>query len=144
MAEPTEKVLEMRQRIAGYMLNQVAVFVLRSRMGILDAEPSDDQQKILDGVRVEWPEMTTSDTTKYASAMSACVAAAVAAINANLFTRETALRVVATMAAQLGVEIDVEEELTNAEKAAKDKSAEDSFVPGKMDDEKVEEEGVDA
>lgn len=127
MAEPTEKVLEMRQRFVGYMLLQVACFVLRANWNALDREPTDAQQEILDGLSVEWPEMTTKDTTKYASALTQSVTAGVAAVAAKLITRNTAIRLVQSIAAQLGVEFDADAEFDAVEEELGDQTDTDTF-----------------
>lgn len=134
MAEPTEKMIEMRKRYVGYMLIQVGTYVLRAKWNALDRELSDAEHKILNTLAVDWPEMTTKDTTKYAAALQQCCAAAVALINSRLITRATAARLIAAIAAQLGVVFDVEAELEAVEEEAKAIAAEDSFVPGKADD----------
>lgn len=127
MAEPTEKMYEMRQAYLGYMLAEVATFVLRAAWQKLgDTEELDEKyQAILDDVEVEWPEMTAKDTTKYASALSSVVAAAAQAIREKLITRKTALSLIAAMAAQLGVEFDAETELEAAEKELADRGGDE-------------------
>lgn len=127
MSEPTEKVLEMRQRFVGYMLLEVARFVLRANWGALEREPSEAEQQLLDGLSIEWPEMTTKDTTKYASALQQCVTAAVAAVNAKLITRSTAIRLVQAMSAQLGVEFDADAEFNAVDAELGDAADEDTF-----------------
>lgn len=116
MTEPTEKTLDMRQRYIGYMLEQIATYVLRSNWHALDRDLKDSEQQILDTLKVEWPELTAKDTTKYATALMQLTAAVATAIGEGLLTHETALRVIAAMAERLGVEIDVEEELAKAKK----------------------------
>lgn len=114
MAEPTEKMLEMRQRQVGFILEDIGRYVVRSQWDALDRELSESEAAVLDTLRVEWPEMTAKDTTKYASALAQIVVAVASLLDDGLITRETALRLVATMAARLGVDIDVESELDRA------------------------------
>lgn len=114
MTEPTEKMLDMRQKYVGYMLKQIATYVLRARWHALDRELKEAEQVILDTLKVEWPELTAKDTTKYAAALQQLVAAVAIAIAEGLLSQETALRIIAAMAERLGVEIDVEEELKTA------------------------------
>lgn len=128
MAEPTEKVLEMRQRFVGYMLLEVARFVLRAHWQALDRAPNDAEQEVLDGLSVEWPEMTTKDTTKYASALQQCVTAAVAAVAGKMITRATAIRLVQSMAAQLGVEFDANAEFDAIETEVAAQGENDSYT----------------
>lgn len=142
MAEPTEKVYEMRQAYLGYMLLEVATFVLRAAWGRLGdtGELDEKYQVILDDVEVEWPEMTAKDTTKYASALSSVVAAAAQAIREKLLTRKTALSMISAMAAQLGVEFDAETELEAAEKELADSGGDERDLldaggkPDRIDD----------
>jgi hypothetical protein len=119
MAEPTEKMFEVRQTLIGHFIVEIGRFVLRAEWGLLDvdAEPSKAQADLLAKLRVEWPEMTTKDTTRYAAALQQVVLAVQAAIEDGLLTDETALRLIAALAEQLGVEIDVEKELADARKA---------------------------
>lgn len=116
MTEPTEKMLEMRQRTIGHMLADIGRYVVRSEWGRLDDELDDAQAETLATLEVEWPEMTAHDTTKYAAALQQATAAVAMGIAEQLLTRETALRVVASIAGRLGVEIDPAEELDKAEK----------------------------
>lgn len=121
MSEPTEKTFEMRQRLVGHMLIELGKFVLRAKWRLLDGELDDDQQTTLDQLAVAWPEMSTKDTTRYAAALQQVVAAAVLAIEQGLLPRRAAVAVIATVAAQLGVEIDPEKALEEAseERAAR-------------------------
>jgi len=120
MTEPTEKMLEMRQRTIGHMLADIGRYVVRSEWDALGDELSPEQAKILATLQVEWPEMTAKDTTKYAAALAQATAAVAMALGEQLVSRETALRVIASIAGRLGVEIDVEEELKKAEKELAD------------------------
>src|SRR5262249_45928421 len=106
--------LDMRQRLVGYMLEQLGEFVLRSKLNALDRELTDPERKKLDTFKVEWPELTVKDTTKYAAALQQVTSAVVAAIADQLLTRETGVRLIAAMAERLGVEIDAKAELEAA------------------------------
>lgn len=114
MTEPTEKMLDMRQQVVGHMLHAIATYVLRSHWQLLDREPNRQQEQALATLRVEWPELTAKDTTKYAAALGQVTAAAAQCIAEGILSRETALRMVAAMAARLGVEFDVQAELARA------------------------------
>jgi hypothetical protein len=114
MTEPTEKMLEMRRTLLGYMLEQVGQYVVRSHWGALDRELNASEADVLGSLVVEWPEMTAKDTTKYAAALQQTVAAIVQLIADSLLTRETALRVIAALVENFGVSIDVEAELSAA------------------------------
>ncbi|WP_430391080.1 hypothetical protein [Dyella sp. 20L07] len=125
MSEPTEKMLAMRQTFLGYMLVQVGQYVARSGWDLLEDELPTDKAKILATLRVEWPEMTSKDTTKYAAALQQATVAVVALLDAGLVTDETALRVVAAMAERLGVEINVTAEIEEARKTLADRGGKD-------------------
>lgn len=114
MAEPTEKVLEMRQTLLGYMLCEVGSYVIRSAWGALDRELRDEEVAILDSLLCVWPQMTNKDTTKYAAALQQVTAACAQALAEGLISRLTALRLIAACAERLGVEIEPETELESA------------------------------
>lgn len=116
MAEPTEKMLLMRQRVIGYMLTDIGRYVVRSHWDALDRELTAEEAATLGTLVAAWPEMTSKDITKYAAALQQIVAAAAGLLADGLVTRETALRLVTAMAERLGVEIDASEELTKATK----------------------------
>ncbi|MBR0346986.1 MAG: hypothetical protein IJI03_17190 [Rudaea sp.] len=115
MTEPTEKVLLMRRTMVGYMLEEIGKYALRAKWHALDRELSENEQAILDTLKIDWPELTAKDTTKYAAAIQQLTAAAAQAIAEGLLSRETALRILAAMTQRLGVEIDVEDELEKAQ-----------------------------
>ncbi|MEW5833647.1 MAG: hypothetical protein AB1832_01165 [Pseudomonadota bacterium] len=115
MSEPTEKMLAMRQRVVGYILEDIAKYVLRSAWQALDRDLTPDEQKILANLSAQWPELTAKDTSKFAAAIGQLAVAVAALLDEGLITTETALRIVATMADRLGVEIDVDKELIDAQ-----------------------------
>jgi hypothetical protein len=129
MAEPTERVLESRQTYLGFVLAETMRYVLRAAWGVLERDPTQQQETILDSVRVEWPSLTAKDTTKYASAFQQLVAAGAQAIAEGLFTRETVVALLASLAAQLGVEVDVSEEMQKAQQQRSD----DGGDPGRFE-----------
>jgi hypothetical protein len=123
MAEPTEKMLKMRQQAVKWMLTEIAQYVVRSEWKRLEEELNDKEVDILDAIVIEFPELTAKDTTKYATSFMQVVSGCVQAIADGLLSRETALRVIAAVAARLGVEIDPEEELEKALSEKLDDSA---------------------
>ena len=127
MTEPTEKMLEMRQTIVGHMLVTIGEYVVRSHWRVLDREPTSKQQGILLTLKVQWPELTAKDTTKFAAALQQIVAAIAIAVADGLMQRETAVRLIATMATRLGVEIDIEAELDAAAGEAVERGGQDLF-----------------
>lgn len=125
MSEPTEKMLRMRQRVVGYMLTDIGRYVLRSAWDALDREVTKEEAVILGTLNCPWPEMTSKDITKYATALMQVVNAIAGLIAEGLVTRETALRLVSSMAERLGVEIDVDTELDKATKEYADQGGGD-------------------
>ncbi|MCC6657989.1 MAG: hypothetical protein IT512_07380, partial [Rhodocyclaceae bacterium] len=65
-------------------------------------------------LRVEWPELTAKDTSKYAAALQQVTAASAQLMADGVLSRETALRIVASMTTRLGVEFDIHDELAAA------------------------------
>ncbi len=127
MIEPTEKVLEMRQAIVGEMLKSIGRYVVRAAWGKLDTELGDDESAILDSLAIQWPELTTKDTSKYATAIAQAATAVMALVAKGFLSRETALRIVATIAARLGVDIDVDAELEAAAEELAQRGGDDLF-----------------
>lgn len=129
MAEPTEKTYEMRQTYIGHMLTEVATFVLRASWDVLDSEEelSEDQQQKLDSLKVEWPEMSAKDNSRYASAFQQIASAGAQAIQDGLLQRKTVVAMLSVFARQLGVDFDVEEELEAALQELAERRAQDGF-----------------
>lgn len=127
MAEPTFKLLSMRQRFVQYMIEAVCIYQVRQRSlvkgGNFDLEDNPDMRP-----QVSFPEMTARDTTKYAAALAQAVAAGVNAIDRGLLSEETALQVIGALAGRLGVEIDPGEELKKARKEADNRAEDDVFA----------------
>ena len=81
------------------------------------------------GIDVQWPEMSTKDTTKYAAAFQQVVVGCGLALDRGLLSKETALMIMDSVAARLGVAFDADAELAKAsEQAAKE--AESDAYPG--------------
>lgn len=127
MTEPTEKMLDMRQRVVGHLLESIGTYVVRAFWKVLDKELSAKQVELLDTLRVEWPELTAKDTTKYAAALQQVTAAVSQGMAEALVSRETALRLLTTMAERLGVEIDVDDELLMAQAERVNRGGSDLF-----------------
>jgi hypothetical protein len=122
MMEPFEKVLTMRQTAVKNMLWTIGIFVLRQKlMRNSDTELPLDHD--IYQLKVNTPEMTAKDTTKYAAALQQVVTASMQAINAGLLTEETAVRIIDSIAGRLGVDIDATQELENAKTAMAEKKA---------------------
>ncbi|MBI1397060.1 MAG: hypothetical protein GC151_13875 [Betaproteobacteria bacterium] len=113
MAEPTIKMFSMRQRDVKAILETMGRFVLWRK-----ANAAGDQE--VDWTKPEFqaeavfPEMSPKDTTKYATALQQVVTAVGIAVDAGRMTEMTAVRLIATVAGRLGVEINAEDELQDA------------------------------
>lgn len=127
MGEPTFKMYSMRQNLAGEILSDMISYVIRQRVLAKDgSEPdlNEDRYKF----EVQWPEMTSRDTTKYASALQQVVVAAAMAIDRGLLSEETGLQIVEKISGRLGVGFDVTEELQAARDELAARSEQDVFT----------------
>ena len=130
MGEPTFKVFTMRQTYLGYILEELATYVIRQRLKIFyGAEPEASNHPEDYEVTAEFPELTARDTSKYAAALQQVVVAAATAIDRGLLSEETAVAVIALVAGQLGKEIDPMAELEKARADGDRREERDSF-PG--------------
>jgi len=126
MAEPTIKCLSMRQRTVKTMLETMGRYVLWARArveGGREIDWSDHRWK----VTAVFPEMSPKDTTKYAAALSQVVVAVSSAVAEGRITELTALRLIAAVAGRLGVEVNAEDELEDAQEEAAKRRADDGF-----------------
>lgn len=136
MAAPTFKLFTMRQKYIGHMLEVMAQYQVWRRLdptGPLP-DPADFDEALKP--RVEWPEMVPKDTASFAAALAQVVMAAATAVERGLLSAETAVEVVASVAAGLGVEIDVAAELETARAEAAEKATlEEAWpdLPGRGD-----------
>lgn len=106
MGQPAYKMLSMRQQTLKRMLEEVGRYVIRQRLGVIGAtaRASEPQYQIT----AEFPELVSEDVSRYATALAQVVSAVASAIDEGLLTHRDGLRLVATLAGQLGVEVDVE------------------------------------
>jgi hypothetical protein len=127
MGEPTFKIFSMRQKFAKYMLQSIGQYVLRQKvLAAGSTEPDLSAPEFQ--VEARFPEMTARDTSKYATALQQVVVACGIAVEKKFITQETALKIISTIAGQLGIEIDVESELKAVLKAAGKAEEDDTFV----------------
>jgi hypothetical protein len=124
MAEPTFKVLSMRQRFVKYILESIGRYVLLRAAGAKEIDWADPRW----AVEAVMPELTAKDTTKYASALQQVVVAGALAIEKGLLSEATGLKLINTMAARLGVEIDADAELKAARAEASARAERDVFT----------------
>ncbi|HHV48633.1 MAG TPA: hypothetical protein GXX56_06670 [Rhodocyclaceae bacterium] len=125
MGDPAFKVMSMRQRTIKYMLEVIARFAIR-QWAIKNQRSVDlgDGDFLPSAV---FPEMIARDTTRYATALQQVVVAAAMAVERGFISRKLALRMIAAVASQLGIEIDVDEALQEAVSAAQDEKGKDVF-----------------
>lgn len=127
MGDPTFKTFVMRQTYIGYMLETMGQYVIRQKE-LADTHREPDLFDPTYKVRAQFPEMVSSDTTKYAAALQQIAVSVGLSIDRGLLTEETAVRMLENISGRLGVEFDAEEELKNARAAAKEKAEADVFV----------------
>lgn len=105
--------------------NEVISMVKLTSLATTGAEPDFEDEAY--EVEAVFPELTARDTTKWAAALQQVATAMLVMVNAKLISRATAVKMLATVAGRLGVEIDAEDELANAEQDAATKAANDAF-----------------
>lgn len=128
MGDPTYKMLSMEQRIWKHILESVASFVVMrwldpSRGSAFD--PEDPDPELMPAA--VFPEMVRRDTTAYAAALAQVVSAGAIAIDRGLLQKETVVRIIGMIAAQLGVEVDAAAELAVAQAELAKEREKDSF-----------------
>lgn len=132
MGEPTFKTFSLRQRYLKHVLEMMGRYVIRQKLKAeIDDEPAWDDARL--AVEARFPEMTARDTTRYAASLAQVVTGVAIAIDKGLMTEATAVALVATIAGQLGVEIDPKKELEDARAAAagrRARQADDDAFPG--------------
>lgn len=126
MGDPTYKVLSRRQRLWKAILEEIGTYVLRARYGALTHSEDYDF-----GVEAVFPELTASDTTKYATALVQVAQAAAMLVDRGLWTELRALQAVEAIAGRLGMDVDAAELLADARKEAGKRAEDDVFTtPG--------------
>ncbi|MEP9372608.1 hypothetical protein [Mesorhizobium sp. KR1-2] len=125
MGEPTYKVFSQRQRLWKAILQDVARFVIRNRLTAIGMPELANDPDYLP--RAVFPELTARDVTKYAAALQQVVVSVSQAVQANVMSRETAVRLIAMVAGLLGLEVDATEELDTATKEAARRAENDVF-----------------
>ena len=75
------------------------------------------------------PEITAKDTSRFAQALQQAVVAVGIAVEKGFITDSTAVEIIASIAAMMGVDIDAKAELEAAKEAAAAKREADAFTP---------------
>jgi hypothetical protein len=128
MGEPTFKIFTMRQLMVKFMLEEIGSYVLR-RSALAASETEPDMADEANVVTAEFPEMTMRDITGYATALQQLVTACATAIGAGLLTELTAVRLIGSIAQRLGMKIDAEKELKDAQAELDARKAADAAIP---------------
>lgn len=126
MGDPAFKVMSMRQRFIKYMLEEIGRFVVRQtgqKAGMKIDFGNTEQQ-----VAAVFPEMISRDTSRFAAALQQVVSAAAQAVDRKFISSKMALQLISSVAAQLGVEIDVEAALAEAVEEASKSAEKDVFT----------------
>lgn len=127
MGEPTMKIFTMRQNMLKHMLKMIGVYVLRQSILATEGnEPEFNDPRLK--VNADFPELSTKDTSKYASALQQVVTAVNIAVDKNLIDKGTGIKVIAAVAERLGVEIDAQKELENTNQTASAQAESDVFT----------------
>jgi hypothetical protein len=124
MGLPALRMLTLRQEKLRNILETVGREAIRRRGRVVS------RSFALEGLDVlaEFPELVSEDVSRYAAALAQVAAAASTMLGQNLIDRKGAVRLVASLAARLGVEIDPEDTLAQAEEERKAKEERDSIV----------------
>mgnify|MGYP003148787942 FL=1 len=138
MGEPTLKMLSMEQRAVKHMLETIAIFVVLRGIQPKGELPMPHDVPAEFRPQAVFAELTSKDTSKYATAMTQVASACSMAIDRGLLTEETAVALLAVIAGQLGYEFDPAEELKKAREQAKARRATD-LLPSDFDDDLPEE-----
>ena len=135
MGEPAFKALAMEQNLWSEILCRLASFVVwrwQDPTGASAPDPADPDPDLTP--RAEWPELVDRDLTKHSMALQQTVSAGVLAIDRGLLSEETVTRMIASVAARLGVEIDPAAEMEKAREELGKRAEADTFPNPPGDD----------
>ncbi len=126
MGDPAFKMMSMRQRTIKYILETIGNFVIRQKFKA--NQVAYDAAETTTMAEATFPEMIARDTTRYATALQQVIAGAAMAVDRKFISSKLAVRLIAAIASQLGVEIDADEALSEAMIDAGKKAEQDVFV----------------
>lgn len=132
MGGPAFKIFSMRQRDVKHLLEEIGQFVLRQK-AIAEGSTEPDFSTADYKIKAVFPEMVAGDLARYAQALQQIVTAVAVGVDKGYLTRITGVRIIASIAGRLGVEIDAEGELTAASDelaAAKAEAAQEDLFTG--------------
>lgn len=133
MGEPTFKMFSMRQQTLKHILECIGVYVIRqAALSVSNKEP--DLEADENCVEAIFPEMTAKDTSKYAAALQQVVVGSYLAVEKQLITKETAVKIINAIAGRLGIEIDADYELAQVKKEKDKEDANDVFTEPEIDE----------
>lgn len=127
MDAPTMKRMKRRQRFVKFMLEEVGNFVIANRLAATSTSVADnaaDEYR----ANAEMPELESSDVTKFAQALQQIASAMSGLINSEVIDKETALKFLTRIAAEMDIEFDADSALTKAQEAAAKKAEQDVFT----------------
>lgn len=128
MGEPTYKIFSQRQKLWKAILEDIATFVIRSRIkatstSLLGLAAEADYQP-----RAIFPELASRDVSKYATALQQVVVGCSNAVSAGVMSVETAVKAIGIVITLLGLEVDPATELEAARAEAEKRREQDAFV----------------
>lgn len=126
MGDPAFKVMSMRQRTLKHILESIGRYALykAEQAGSYKVDIEKPESK----VSAVFPEMIARDTTKYAAALQQVVSAAALAVERKFLPAKVAVKLIAAIAGQLGVDIDPDAALKEALKDAASAAGADVFT----------------
>lgn len=128
MDAPTMKALAQERDLWTEILRRCGAYVVWRFLdpgGMSPPDPDDFDPDLEPAV--EWPEMVERDMTRHATALQQTTAAVLVALDRGLIGEALAVRIVASVAERLGVEIDPDEELASAKREASERAEADAF-----------------
>ena len=128
MGAPTMKAFAQERDLWTEILRRCAGYVIWRRMdpsGV--SAPGADEFDADLAPAVEWPEMVEQDMSRHAASLQQTSAAVVVALDRGLIGEELAVRIFASVAERLGVEIDPTAGLETARKEAAKRAEDDAF-----------------
>ena len=131
MQEPTFRIFSMRQRLIKYILEQVATFVILTKLRVLQGATllPDEAEELGFIPQAVFPELVARDTAKYAAAFAQTVVAVATAMDRNLLTRDQGVAILVAVAARLGVEMTVDDVVAQLDAAAAETPPPPGFAP---------------
>lgn len=133
---PILKALAARQKIVKAVFREFVDFVIDQRaLKIRKFKAGLESGRINRSFKIQMPELSTKDTSRLGSVFSQMTGALDMAVERGWITKETAARIFAGFAAQMGIEYNVDEELKATEKE-REKDANSDYTAEKLEEAK--------